>query len=113
MTDTRHENITEQRFEPANGHRNDFLKGLFGGALVGAAAGAFFTPQMYAALRNLRRQMVDAAADANDAATERYRDATTAVGDAVDDLQQKGRGSYEKALSVVARALRRFLFFAP
>ena len=44
MTDTRHENITEQRFEPANGHRNGFLKGLFGGALVGAAAGRSSLP---------------------------------------------------------------------
>jgi len=31
-----------------------------------------------------------------DAAAEEYRQATTRVGDAVDDLQQKGRGVYAK-----------------
>jgi hypothetical protein len=38
-----------------------------------------------------------------DAAAEEYRQATTRVGDAVDDLQQKGRGVYAKALSAVVR----------
>jgi gas vesicle protein len=103
MTETRNENIAEPRFEPANGHGNGFLKGLFGGALLGAAAGVLFAPQLHAAFRDLRRQLTDVAADATDAATERYRDATAAVGEAVDDLQQKGRGLYGKALSVIVR----------
>jgi gas vesicle protein len=103
MTETRNENITEPRFEPANGHPNGFLKGLFGGALLGAAAGVLFAPQLYAAFRNLRRQLTDVTADATDAATERYRDTAAAVGEAVDDLQRKGRGLYGKALSVVVR----------
>lgn len=103
MTETRHEDHTGPRLKPANGHSSGFMKGLFGGALIGTAAGVLFAPQIYAALRDLRRQLTDAAADASDAAAERYRDATAAVGDAVDDLEQKGRGVYGKALNVVAR----------
>lgn len=64
------------------------LAGLFAGALLGTAAGVLFAPQIQAALRNLRRELTDAAADARDT---------------VDDLQEKGRGAYGKALSVVAR----------
>jgi hypothetical protein len=38
-----------------------------------------------------------------DAAAERYRQASTQVSDAVDDLHEKGRGAYGKVLSAVAR----------
>jgi gas vesicle protein len=103
MDQTRHEEISEPRFEAAAGHRSWLLTGLVGGALIGTAAGVLFAPQINAALRNLRRQLTDAAAGASDAAAEKYREATTRVGDAVDDLQQKGRAVYGKALSAVAR----------
>jgi gas vesicle protein len=103
MTEIRHANTTEPRRETASGERSGFLKGLWYGALIGTTAGALFAPQIHAALRNLRRQLTDAAAGASDAAAERYRDTTMRVGDAVDDLQQKGRGIYGKALSVVVR----------
>ena len=93
--------LTEPRFEAAAGHRSWFLTGLVGGALIGTAAGVLFAPQINAALRNIRRQLTDAAAGASDAAAETYREATTRVGDAVDDLQQKGRAVYGKALSAV------------
>jgi hypothetical protein len=43
------------------------------------------------------------AAGAGDAAADKYREATTSIGDAVDDLQQKGRAVYGKALSAVVR----------
>jgi gas vesicle protein len=99
MTETRHESTTEPRLEAPSGHNGDFLKGLVGGALIGAAVGVIFAPQAYAALRTLRRQLTDA----SDAAAERYREAATRVGDAVDDLEQKGRDVYGKALSVVVR----------
>ena len=103
MTETRYENTTGPTRVPPKDRGSGFMMGLFGGALIGAAAGVFFAPQVQAALRNLRRQMTDAAADASDAAKERYRDATTQMGDAVDDLQQKGRDVYGNALSVVVR----------
>ena len=103
MNETRQENTTEPRLEAAAGHSNGFLKGLVGGALIGTAAGVLFAPQINAALRNIRRQLTDTAAGASDAAAAKYREATTRVGDAVDDLQQKGRAVYGKALSAVVR----------
>jgi gas vesicle protein len=101
MTETGHENTTEPRLETASGHSGSFLISLFGGALIGTAAGVLFASQIHAAVRNLRRQLTDAAAGASDAASARYRAATTRVGDAVDDLQQKGPGVHGKALSAV------------
>ena len=103
MHETRHEEIAEPRVEATAGHRSWFLTGLVGGALIGTAAGVLFAPRINAALRNTRRQLTDAAAGASDAAAETYREATTRVGDAVDDLQQKGRAVYGKALSAVVR----------
>jgi gas vesicle protein len=103
LTETRYEKTTERRPYAARGDRGSFLKGLFGGALIGTAAGVLFAPQIHAALQNRRRQLTDAAADAGDAATEKYREATTRAGDAVDDLKQKGREVYGKALSAVVR----------
>ena len=103
MTETGRENTTEPRLEAASVQSGVFLIGLFGGALIGTAAGVLFASQIHAAVRNLRRQLTDAAAGASDAASARYRAATTQVSDAVDDLQQKGRGVYGKALSAVVR----------
>ena len=102
MNETRQEDTNEPRVEAA-GNRSRFLKGLFSGVLIGTTAGVLFAPQINAALRNIRRQLTDTAAGARDAAAEKYREATTRVGDAVDDLQQKGRGVYGKALSAVVR----------
>lgn len=99
MTETGHENATEPRLETTASHSGGFLIGLVGGALIGTAAGMLFAPQISAAVRNLRRQLADGAAGASDAA----RAATPRVGDAVNDLQHKGRGVYEKTLSAVVR----------
>lgn len=104
MTETRQEHTTEPRLEAASRQSGRFLKGLFGGALIGTAACVLFAPEINAALRTLRRQLTDAAGDAGDAAAERYREATTRVGNAVDDLPKKSRRVYGKTLSVVARS---------
>jgi gas vesicle protein len=80
-----------------------FMKGVFGGALIGTAVGVLFATEIYAAWRHRQRQLMDAAARVSNAAADRYRDATSTAGDAVDELQQKGRGVYGKALSVVGR----------
>ena len=87
MTEIRAANTTEPRREIASGERSGYLKGLCYGALIGTTAGALFAPQIYAALRKLRRQLTDAAAGASESAVERYRETTMRVGDAVDDLQ--------------------------
>ena len=94
----------DERGDQMRDMRHDgFLKGLVGGALLGTAAGVLFAPQIYSALRNIRRQLSVVRADAGDAAAERYRDARIRVADAVDDLHEKGRGVYGKALSVIVR----------
>jgi gas vesicle protein len=103
MNETRREHTTEPRLAAAAGDSSRFLKGLFGGALIGTVAGVLFAPEIHAALRNIRRQLRDMAAGAGDAAADKYREATTSIGDAVDDLQQKGRAVYGKALSAVVR----------
>jgi gas vesicle protein len=103
MDETRHEEIAEPRLEAAAGHGSRFLAGLVGGALIGTAAGVLFAPQINAALRNIRRQLTDAAAGASDTAAKKYRGATTRVADAVDDLQEKGRALYGNALTTVVR----------
>ena len=103
MNETRREHTTEPRLAAAAGDSSRFLKGLFGGALIGTVAGVLLAPQIHAALRNIRRQLRDTAARAGDAAADKYREATTSIGDAVDDLQQKGRAAYGKALSAVVR----------
>jgi len=98
--------MTEKRLEATNDHGGQgasFLKDLFAGALVGTAAGILFAPQAVAALRSLRRQLTDTAANIGDAAAERYQQASTQVSDAVDDLHEKGRGAYGKVLSAVVR----------
>jgi gas vesicle protein len=100
MTETRNEHFTEPGFEAGNGHRSGaFLKGLVGGALIGAAAGLVCAPQVYAALRTFRRQLMNV----SDSGAQRYRHVTTEVGGAFDDLQ-KARDVAEKAPSSVARA---------
>jgi gas vesicle protein len=80
-----------------------FLTGLFGGALLGTIAGVIFAPQIYAAFKQVRRELADAISDAGDAATGAYREATIRATDAVDDLHDKGRGTYGKVLSVIIK----------
>ena len=103
MTETRYANTSQRRLHADRGHGGSFLRGLLSGALIGTAAGVLFAPQIQAALQNRRRQLTDAAASAGDASAEKYREAKTRIGDAVDDLKQKGRGVYGKALSAVVR----------
>jgi gas vesicle protein len=101
MTGTRHDSSTEPGLQPGNGHRRDaFLRGLVGGALIGAAAGVVCAPHVYAALRRFRRQL----RDVNDSPATRYRHVTAQVGGAFDDLEQKARDAAEQAPGVVARA---------
>jgi hypothetical protein len=64
--------------------------------------------QLKAARRSIRRQLREPAAGASDAAAEKYREATTSAGEPGDDLQQKGRAVYEKALIAVVRGAENF-----
>ena len=80
------------------------MTGLFGGALLGAAAGALFAPQIYAAIKQVRRELADCVSGAGDTSNDAYRDAMARAEDAVDDLRDKGRGAYGKVLSVIIRS---------
>jgi gas vesicle protein len=103
MSEQRQVRTTDARLEAAKSSDSSFLKGLVGGAVIGAVAGVLMAPQFHAALRQLRRELTDATADARHGAAEKYHEATARVGDAVDDLQEKGRDVYGKALNVVIR----------
>jgi gas vesicle protein len=76
-----------------------FMKGLVGGALLGGAAAVLFAPQIFAALKQMQREVADAATEAGDAATGAYRDAAARAGGAAEELRDKGRGAYGKVLS--------------
>lgn len=82
-----------------NGRGNDFLMGLLTGGIVGAALGMFFAPRAAAELRHL----ADSATRLGAAASERYRQASTRVGEAVDEFAEKGRAAGGKVLDAVAR----------
>jgi gas vesicle protein len=103
MIEQRQERTTAARLEAGNGHGGGFLKGLVGGAVIGAVAGVLVAPRIHAALRHLRRELTEATADVRHGAEEKYHEATERVGQAVDDLQGKGRDMYGKALNVVIR----------
>lgn len=99
------DHMTRNTHDTTNGHDGQsltFLKGLLSGALIGAAAGILLAPRAHAALHGLWGQVTDSAASLGKAATDRYRRASTQVGDAVQDLHDKGRGAYGKALTAVA-----------
>jgi gas vesicle protein len=99
MTETRPDS-TEPGVEAGNSHRSGaFLKGLVGGALIGATAGVVCAPQVYAALRRFRRRLMDV----DDSPATRYQHVTAQVGGTFDDLEEKARHVAEKAPSVVAR----------
>jgi gas vesicle protein len=83
------------------GHR--FVTGFFGGALLGAAAGVLFAPQIFAAFKQVRRELADCVTEAGESAAGAYREATVRAGDAAEELTDKGRGAYGKVLSVIIK----------
>ncbi|OFW39523.1 MAG: hypothetical protein A3F70_02355 [Acidobacteria bacterium RIFCSPLOWO2_12_FULL_67_14] len=76
--------------DASGSHRGSFVRGLAGGALLGAAAGLLAAPWIHEALRTARRRLTVATAGAREAV--------------VDDLRKKGRDVYGKALNVVVRS---------
>jgi gas vesicle protein len=104
MIEATHERTTDAPLEAANGHRNGFLMALVGGALIGAAAGVLLAPQIQASIRYCRRELADAMAAARRDAARKYDAARERVGEAIDDLEDKSRDAYGKALHAVADA---------
>jgi hypothetical protein len=82
-----------------NGYGGAVLKGLVGGAVVGAAAGATCAVLVCAAVRLFRRPLTVA----SDSATERCREVTAQPGGALGDLSGVARDVIGNARTVVER----------
>lgn len=68
-------------------HDYGFVVGLFTGVLVGAGLALWFAPRVAA---ELRQRAIDAARNVADTASDKYRQASARVGEAVDELTRKG-----------------------
>ena len=77
-----------------------FVIGLLTGAVVGAGLALWFAPE---AASELRRRLTDSAKGLGRRASDQYQQASSRVGDAVDDLTRKGRGVRDNIADAVAR----------
>jgi gas vesicle protein len=87
---------------------NGFLLGLVTGGVVGAALVAL-APRLAA---ELRRVISDAANDVSDAASRRYRDASTRVAGAVDEATARGQKVRDEVADTVGLGARGVAQFA-
>ena len=74
----------------ATQHRRDagFFTGLLTGAFVGAGLTVWLAPRIAA---EIRERATDAAKDLRNRASDGYRQASARVGEAVDDVTEKGQ----------------------
>ena len=86
-----------------------FLIGFIMGGVAGAGLTMLFAPRVAA---ELRQRVTDSAKGLGRATSERYRQATTRVGDAVDDLTAKGQGVRDDVLEAVANGAQKVERFA-
>jgi gas vesicle protein len=78
-----------------------FVIGLLTGTCVGAGLAMWFAPRSGS---ELRQQLTDSARSLGKQASEQYQQATTRVGEAVDDLTRKGQDVRDDVADTVARA---------
>lgn len=86
-----------------------FLIGLVMGGAVGAGLTLLFAPR---AAAELRQRVTDSTRDLGRAASDQYKQASTRVGDAVDELTRKGQGVRDEVLAAVASGAQRVERFA-
>ena len=86
-----------------------FLIGFIMGGVVGAGLTMLFAPRVAA---ELRQRVTDSARHLGRAASERYQQASTRVGDAVDELTKKGQGVRNGVLEAVASGAQKVERFA-
>ena len=85
-------------------HRDyGFVIGLLAGTFVGAGLAMWLAPRLAS---ELRQRMTDSARRLSERASERYQEASTRVGDAVDELTRKGQNVRDDVAETVARGAR-------
>jgi gas vesicle protein len=87
----------------AKNTNSGFLLGVITGGVVGAALAVAFAPRLAA---ELRQRITDAANDVSDAASSRYRDASTRVAGAVDEVTARGQALRDDVADAVGRGAR-------
>ena len=91
-------------------HRDyGFVVGLLTGTFVGAGLMLWLAPRM---ATELRERMADSAKKLGKRASEQYQEASTRVGDAVDELTRKGQGVRDDVADAVARGAHEVERFA-
>jgi gas vesicle protein len=82
-------------------HRDHrFVIGLLTGTFVGAGLAMWFAPRLAS---ELRERMTDSARSLGQRASDQYQQASTRVGQAVDELARKGQGVRDDVADRVAR----------
>jgi gas vesicle protein len=82
-------------------HRDyGFVVGLLTGTFVGAGLAMWLAPRTAS---ELRQRMRDSARSVGERASEQYQQASTRVGEAVDELARKGQGVRDDVADAVAR----------
>ena len=89
---------------PENRNRNHgFVMGLIAGTVVGVGLGMLFAPR---AVLDLRKRAAGSARDLGKAASDRYHQASSRVGDAVDEITKKGRDLRDDLSDAVVRGAK-------
>ena len=101
------ESRTNEFVPETRDHR--LLIGFIVGSVVGAGLTMLLAPRVAA---ELRQRVTTSARNLGRAASERYQQASTRVGDAVDDLTRKGQGVRDEVLEVVASGAQKVERFA-
>jgi gas vesicle protein len=80
-----------------------FVFGLFTGAFVGAGLAVWLAPRLTSEVRERMTRMTESAKNLGQQASEKYQQASTRVGEAVDDLTRKGQDVRDDVAGAVAR----------
>ena len=87
-----------------NRHRNySFVMGLIAGSVVGVGLGMLFAPR---AVVELRKRAADSARSLGNAASDQYHQASTRIGNAVDEITKKGQGLRDDLSDAVVRGAK-------
>jgi len=77
-----------------------FVMGLFTGTFVGAGLAMWLVPRLAS---EVHQRMTDSARSLGERASEEYQQASTRVGDVVDEVTRKGRAVRDGVAEAVAR----------